>query len=304
MPRLAFVFPGQGTQYIGMGKELASLYPEAALVFDQADAIAGYKISDLCFSGPSDILNQTEFCQPALMTTCLAILAVVEAKGIKPDMLAGLSLGEYTALVAAGALDFSQALPLVQTRARLMQNAVPQGKGAMAAVLGMDYDVLQATCQEVGVDIANLNCPGQVVIAGEREAVLKAGDILREKGGRFQLLDVSVPSHSRLMTSAAAKFKEELKKIPWENPVPPVISNVTAQEHNQSQIVDLLVKQMYSPVQWEASVKYMAQKVDYFIEIGPGKTLSGLIKRTVRGRLLGNVEDSKSLEKVLAEVEA
>lgn len=306
MPRLAFVFPGQGSQYIGMGQELAAQYSEAAEVFDQADAIAGYKISDLCFSGPADILNQTEFSQPALLTASLAIMAVLTRKGIKPDVLAGLSLGEYTALVAAGSLDFAEALPLVQTRARLMQDAVPQGEGAMAAVMGMDYDVLQASCREAGgiVDIANLNCPGQVVIAGERQAVLKAGDILRDKGGRFRLLEVSVPSHSRLMASAALKLKDHLQRLDWGNPVPPVISNVTAREHSREKIVDLLVKQLYSPVQWEAGIRYMAEKADYFIEVGPGNTLSGLIKRTVRGRLLGNVEDSKSLGKVIAEVEA
>ncbi|MGI5912513.1 MAG: ACP S-malonyltransferase [Syntrophomonadaceae bacterium] len=304
MPRIAFVFPGQGAQYVGMGQEMASHYSEAAEVFAQADQISDYKISDICFSGPADMLNKTEFAQPALLTVSLAVLAVVLKEGIKPDLLAGLSLGEYTALVAAGAVDFKEALPLVQKRARLMQEAVPQGQGAMAAVLGMDLAVLADTCREAGgvVDIANLNCPGQVVIAGEREAVLNAGKILKEKGGRFKLLEVSVPSHSRLMTEAAAKLREDLQKITWHNPEPAVISNVTGNEHNRENIADLLVKQMYSPVQWEASIRYMAEKVDYFIEIGPGTALSGLIKRTVKGRMLGNVEDIKSLDKVIREV--
>lgn len=305
MSRLAFVFPGQGAQYPGMGKEMAMNYPEAARVFDQAEQISAIKLRELCFFGPADILNTTEFAQPALLTTSLAILAVVQKQGIQSELMAGLSLGEYTALVAAGSVTFAEALPLVQTRGRLMQNAVPQGAGAMIAVMGIDYDTVFRACEQAGgiVDIANINCPGQVVISGEREAVLRAGSILREKEAKIRLLEVSVPSHSQLMTGAAHKLGEHLQKIAWENPTPAVISNVTGQEHVGKEIPDLLVKQLYSPVQWEASIRYMAEKVDYFIGIGPGNSLAGLVKRTVPGRWLGNIQDIKSLEKVMKEVE-
>lgn len=306
MPRLAFVFPGQGAQYSGMGQELVVNYPEAAAVFDQADQISPYPISKLCFAGPAERLNSTEFAQPALLTASLAILAVVREQGLKPDLVAGLSLGEYTALVAAGSISFAEALPLVQERGRLMQEAVPRGKGAMAAVLGLEYELVADVCRQAGgiVDVANLNCPGQLVISGEREAVTRAADILREKGGRVRLLDVSVPSHSRLMTCAAHKLQGHLEKMNWKTATPPVISNVTARTYRPEETGGLLVQQLYSPVQWEATIRYMAEKVDCFIEIGPGTTLSGLIKRIVPGRLLGNVQDMKSLQKIIREVES
>lgn len=306
MSRLAFVFPGQGAQYPGMGQELALNYPEAAAIFTQADKISPYPISELCFTGPAERLNSTEFAQPALLTASLAILAVVIKQGIKPDLVAGLSLGEYTALVAAGSIDFAEALPLVQARGRLMQEAVPQGKGAMAAVLGLEYELVADVCRQAGgiVDIANINCPGQLVISGEKGAVNRATDLLREQGGRVRLLDVSVPSHSRLMTDAARKLQEYLDKLNWETATPSVISNVTARAYRPEETSALLVQQLYSPVQWEPSIRYMAEKVDYFIEIGPGTTLSGLIKRIVPGRLLGNVQDMKSLQKVIKEVES
>lgn len=306
MPRLAFVFPGQGAQYLGMGQELAVNYPEAAAIFNQADQISPYPVSELCFTGPVYKLNSTEFAQPALLTTSLAVLEVVKKQGIKPNLVAGLSLGEYTALVAAGSISFDQALPLVQARGRLMQEAVPRGKGAMAAVLGLEYELVAGVCRQAGgiVDIANLNCPGQLVISGESDAVTRATDLLREKGGRVRLLDVSVPSHSRLMTSAARKLQEHLDKLDWKDATPPVISNVTARAYPPEETGDLLVRQLYSPVQWEASIRYMAEAVDYFIEIGPGTTLSGLIKRIVPGRLLGNVQDIKSLQKIVREVES
>lgn len=306
MSRLAFVFPGQGAQYPGMGQELAMNYPEAAAIFDQADQISPYPVSELCFAGPAERLNSTEFAQPALLTASLAILAAVKEQGIKPDLVAGLSLGEYTALVAAGYISFAEALPLVQERGRLMQEAVPRGKGAMAAVLGLEYELVAGVCRQAGgiVDIANLNCPGQVVISGERDAVTRATDLLRERGARVRLLDVSVPSHSRLMTSAARKLQEHLDKLDWKAANPPVISNVTARTYRPEETGDLLVQQLYSPVQWEASIRYMAEKVDYFIEIGPGTTLSGLIKRIAPGHLLGNVQDIKSLQKIIREVES
>lgn len=306
MARLAFVFPGQGAQYPGMGKELAENFPEAARVYDQADAIAGYQLSTLCFEGPAEQLNRTEFAQPALLTSSLAILEVVRKHGLTPVMMAGLSLGEYTALVASGAISMQEALPLVQLRARLMQDAVPNGKGAMAAILGVDAAQVITVCQEINgiVDIANYNCPGQLVISGEKEAVSQAGSSLKNMGGRVIPLAVSVPSHSQLMKDAAIKLQPYLCSANWQEPSVPVVSNVNAQSNTCNGFADLLVKQLFSPVLWEQSIRYMLNQVDYFIEIGPGSTLSGLIKKIDRSRLLGQIEDMRSLNKVIAEVKS
>lgn len=303
MPRLAFVFPGQGAQRPGMGKELAANYAEAARIYDQADEIAGYKLSALCFEGPAEQLNRTEFAQPALLTTSLAILEVVKKHVLSPVMMAGLSLGEYTALVAAGAMSLQEALPLVQHRALFMQAAVPDGKGAMAAVLGLEADQVTEICQHTNgmVDIANYNCPGQLVISGETEAVNEAGSSLKNMGGKVIPLAVSVPSHSQLMRDAAFKLQPELHSVDWQEPSVPVVSNVNAQANPRGDFAALLEKQLFSPVRWEQSIRYMLNQVDYFIEIGPGSTLSGLIKKIDRSRLLGHIEDISSLNKVIAE---
>ncbi|MBP1761829.1 MAG: [Acyl-carrier-protein] S-malonyltransferase [Firmicutes bacterium] len=303
MPGLAFVFPGQGAQRPGMGKELAANYAEAARIYDQADEIVGYKLSALCFEGPAEQLNKTEFAQPALLTTSLAILEVVKKHGLSPVMMAGLSLGEYTALVATGAMSLQQALPLVQHRALFMQTAVPDGKGAMAAVLGLEADQVTEICQRAKgmVDIANYNCPGQLVISGETEAVNEAGASLKKIGGRVVPLAVSVPSHSQLMRDAAIKLQPELHSVDWQEPSVPVVSNVNAQANPRKDFADLLEKQLFSPVLWEQSIRYMLNQVDYFVEIGPGSTLSGLIKKIDRSRLLGHIEDIPSLNKVIAE---
>ncbi|MDD2619164.1 MAG: ACP S-malonyltransferase [Syntrophomonadaceae bacterium] len=305
-PRLAFVFPGQGAQYAGMGKELAENYEAAAMVYAQADEIAGYKLSDLCFADPEEQLNATEYAQPALLATSMAAYEVIKQHGIKPAMMAGLSLGEYSALVASGALTFTEALPLVQTRARFMQEAVPPGQGAMAAVMGIDSDRVKEACLQTGgnVAIANYNCPGQLVISGAREAVLSAINIIKADGGRAILLAISVPSHSTLMSAAAAKLEPYLNSIAWQEPEVPVISNVNARENGAAQFSELLAQQLFSPVLWEQSVRYMMAKVDYFIEIGPGSTLSGLIKKIDRNRILGQAENIKSLEKILEKVES
>lgn len=225
MPRLALVFPGQGAQHPGMGKELADNYAEAAQVYAQADAIVGYKLSTLCFEGPAEQLNKTEFAQPALLTSSLAIFEVVKKHGLSPVIMAGLSLGEYTALVVSGSISLQEALPLVQHRARLMQAAVPVGQGAMAAILGLEAAQVTAVCQEVNgiVDIANYNCPGQLVISGEKDAVGKAGTLLKSIGGRVIPLAVSVPSHSRLMHDAAVKLQPYLSNVNWQEPSGPVV---------------------------------------------------------------------------------
>ncbi len=304
MPKIAFVFPGQGAQYTGMGKDLAQNFDEAASIYKQADEIAGYKLSTLCFNDPDKLLDKTEYAQPALLTTSLAVFEVVKKQGITPLMLAGLSLGEYTALVASGSISFKEALPLVQIRGRLMQEAVPPGKGAMVAVMGLDNKVVEECCSQAGgiVSVANYNAPGQVVVSGEKEAVLKAGNILKEAGGRVIPLAVSVPSHSQLMYDAAMKFQAYLEQINLKEPSVGVVSNVNAQENRFTQFKDLLVRQLFSPVLWEQSVRYMMNKVDYFIEIGPGSTLTGLIRRIDRSRILGQIEDTKSLEKVFKKV--
>ncbi len=304
--RLAFIFPGQGAQHLGMGKELFDNYEEAANVFNTADRLAGYQFSSVCFEGPEDTLNQTVYAQPALLVAGLAAYEVIKSRGIVPVMMAGLSLGEYTALVASGAISLEDAFPLVQNRARLMQEAVPLGKGAMAAIFGLDTEEIQAACdKEQGiVDIGNYNCPGQVAITGAKEAVDNVSAVLKEAGARVIPLAVSVPAHSPLLLDAAIHLKPQLEGITWKEPEYGVVSNVNARENKASEFPDLLVKQIYYPVMWEQSVRYMMGKVDYFIEVGPGSTLSGLIRKIDRNRVLGQVNDVKTLEKTLEKVKS
>ena len=302
--RLGFVFPGQGSQSPGMGKELAKNFKEAAMIFEKADEIAGFKLSKVCFEGPSEIINKTEYAQPALLTTSLAAFEVVKSHGIKPAVMAGLSLGEYTALVAAGAMSFEEALPLVQVRSRLMQEAVPEGKGAMAAVMGLDDKQVDSVCRTVKgvVSIANYNCPSQTVISGETRSIVEASALLKEYGARVVPLAVSVPCHSELLYDAAQKLRPYLRAVHWQEPSVEVISNVNVRSNRANDMVELLVKQLYSPVLWEQSVRYMTKQVDYFVEIGYGSSLSGLIKRIDRRKVLGQVEDRKSLDNLIKKV--
>ncbi len=306
MPAIAYVFPGQGAQQVGMGKDLYDNFPESARIFRIADEWIGYQLSSLCFEGPQDTLNQTVYAQPALLVAGLAAYEAIKQMGFLPTMMAGLSLGEYTALTAAGAISLEQVLPLVGKRAVLMQEAVPLGQGAMAAVFGLKPELIKDLCgQEAGaVDIANYNCPGQLVISGDTQAVKSVRNRLQEAGARVIPLRVSVPAHSPLLYDAALKLRPWLEQVEWQEARVPVVSNVNARENRAQDLPELLQAQVCSPVLWEQSIRYMMEKVDYFIELGPGSTLSGLIKKIDRNRVLGQVHDLKSLEKTVEKVKS
>lgn len=306
--KIAVVFPGQGSQYPGMGKELAEKYIEAKQIFMEADAIR--PLSDLCFHGPEEDLRKTVNTQPALLTVNLACYQVLRSRGIQPDFLAGHSLGEYCALVAAGVLDFTDALKLVMVRSQLMEEAVPQGIGGMAAILGLGPETVADICREVAVtswvEPANFNCPGQVVIAGYQEGVTKALELAKSRGARRGIpLSVSGPFHSRLMEPASIALAQELEKVNFKRPELPVVANVTAViEENPEAIAANLAQQVQKPVRWEKSVLFLyEQGVRTFIEVGPGKVLTGLIKKTVKDVLLLNVEDEDSLQATIAKLE-
>jgi [acyl-carrier-protein] S-malonyltransferase len=303
MDSIAFVFPGQGAQAVGMGKDLYDNFAEAQEVFAQADDALGYRISSLCFDGPEEKLNLTANTQPAILTASIAALNVLTSRlDIEPVCLAGHSLGEYSALVAGQAVTFTDAVQAVHKRGQFMQEAVPAGQGAMAAILGLQREQLEELCGRAAqgevLTPANFNCPGQTVISGHAGAVERALPLAKEMGARRAVqLNVSGPFHSQLMEPAGKRLEEALAGISFSPLRYPVVTNVEATENQDAgRIKDLLVQQVSSPVLWEDSVNLMLKNgVDTFIEIGPGKVLTGLIKRVTKSASFLDIEDSDSL---------
>lgn len=310
--RTVFMFSGQGAQYAGMGKDLYNNYTSAREVFDKADEVLGYSIKDICFND-EEKLSDTEFAQPAILTMSIAAMKVIEEHGVHADMAAGLSLGEYSAYVASGAMDFEEAVALVQKRGKFMAEAVPDGKGAMYAIIGLDTELVEEACKEavnegLGLAVpANYNAPGQIVIAGKTEAVAKAAELAKEKGAKMAVrLNVSGPFHTELLLPAAKKLSKELSKMTISPMNIPVYTNVNAKiVESESDIVPILKKQICCPVRWEDIVRNMHKDgADTFIELGPGKTLCGFVKRIVKGVTNVNVEDTSTLEKALKKLGA
>lgn len=310
MGKTAFLFPGQGSQSVGMGKLFLENNPKAAEIFSSADKRLDYPLSDVIFEGPEDRLKLTENTQPAILTTSIAVLQAVQEAGIKADYAAGHSLGEYSALVASGAISFEDAVYAVRQRGLYMEEAVPAGEGAMSAVLGLDNEKLaeiadQVTSEGESVQLANLNAPGQIVISGTAKGVETAGNRAQEAGAKRVLpLNVSGPFHSRMMKPAAAKFKAILDEIDIHDAEIPVIANVTANEmQTATDIYENLLAQLYSPVRWEETIRKMLDLgVDTFIEVGPGNVLCGLVKRVHRRAKAYPVQDPDSLKKALSKL--
>ncbi|MCP1530219.1 ACP S-malonyltransferase [Bacillus sp. FSL W8-1143] len=304
MTKIAFLFPGQGSQKIGMGKDLFDQEAVSKAVFEEADKTLGFDLSSMIFEGDAEELTLTYNAQPALLTTSIAILKKFEESGIKADYAAGHSLGEYTALVAAGALSFQDAVYAVRKRGELMNEAVPAGEGAMAAILGLDQAALLEVTKEVTesghlVELANLNCPGQIVISGTAKGVELASEKAKEKGAKRAIaLEVSGPFHSALMKPAAEKFTDVLSKLSITDAKTPVISNVTADIVTSRDAIETkLIEQLYSPVRFEESVERLIDLgVTTFIEIGPGKVLSGLVKKVNRRLTTISVSDQETIE--------
>ena len=309
MPKIACIFPGQGAQYPGMGKELAQNYKEAMNIFDLASERLGIDMKKLCFEGDEEELKKTENTQPSILTVSIALLEVLKLKGIEPQIAAGLSLGEYSALVASKAISFADAVALVKKRGKYMQEAVPSGEGTMAAIMGIEREsVMECLKMASGygvVEAANFNCPGQVVIAGHTSAVEKACSILKERGARKAImLPVSAPFHSSLLKPAGEKLAAELENVNISDNELPVVSNVNAQViMNKYEIKRCLIEQVSSSVLWEDSIRRMIDMgVDTFIEVGPGRTLSAFVKKIDKSLYVHNVENIETMENTIVSI--
>lgn len=307
MSKIAFIYPGQGAQVCGMGQDFYEQTKIGKQVFDLATGLLGFSVPELCFT-ENDRLDITEYTQAAMVTTSIAMTKVLESKGIKPDVAAGLSLGEYCALYAAGVMREEDAIATVRQRGILMQEEVPAGQGAMAAILAMDAAVIEEVIREIeGVQIANYNCPGQIVISGRKEAVETACEKLKEAGAkRAIMLNVSGPFHSRMLTGAGEKLGAVLEKVEVYTPVIPYVANVTAAYvTDAAEVKPLLMKQVSSSVRWQQSVEAMLKDgVDTFIEIGPGKTLTGFMKKIDRTVKVMNIEKLEDVERVVEALKA
>jgi [acyl-carrier-protein] S-malonyltransferase len=309
MGKIAFLFPGQASQYPGMGRELAEKFPESRAVFDEADATLGFSVSQLCFEGSEDALKLTENTQPAILTVSTAAFRALEKGGITPDFVAGHSLGEYSALVAAGGLDFVSAVKIVRNRGRYMQEAVPAGEGAMAAILGLAPAEVADICKKAAdhqvVSPANLNSPEQTVISGDAAAVKRAVEIASQSGAkRAVILPVSAPFHCALMMPAQQRLEPDLRAAKFSNLRFPLITNVDANDISAGdEARDALIRQVTQPVRWLDSVHEMIEAgVTIFVEVGPGKVLSGLLRQIDRSVRALNVEDAASLQATLDKI--